>query len=169
MCWRDTKHQFYSRSIFVLHLIFLFTVGITSTRARKTLKDSEKAVLLLHNLRNLWKSNLLNGLKFPIQIKSSSYYRFLEFDTQQKIDELRRLEACGCLTKQSVSNAYSSLKIDVWRPILVHETEKLFMEKVIWGTRIRKVAGNNCLICLNLIFIWVIWYLMPLIIESLIS
>ena len=86
---------------------------------------------------------LIWGLLFPKQIKPSIYYRFLEFDKMDKICEFERLNLISPLTKESVTSSYKSLKFDVWKPIMEQNLEKVCMEKIVWGTNIKKVAGKE--------------------------
>lgn len=128
--------------ILIFHV--LINLGIKISKARKDLKDSEKALLLSRDANNLSFNTILKELKFPSQIKASTYYRFLDFEKKDKEQELRRLKEKGFLTSQSIKVSYNSLKQDVWKPLLIQEAEKSFMEKTIWGTRIRKSAGMSC-------------------------
>lgn len=79
---------------------------------------------------------------FPKQIKSNLYYRLLEFDRASKDDELARL--LPQITETSLKEAYRSLLHDIWKPLLEQQIEKLFLEKVVIGSQIKKVAGILC-------------------------
>ena len=129
------------RVVTLLKYASLFT-GVRTIRARKKLSNPEKALLLTQDLQESSHLFLLDGLVFPKQIKSSTYYRFLEFDQLDKNREFRRLTSLASLTEESVNLSYDSIKSEVWKPIFEQSVEKLFMEKVVWGTNIKKAAGR---------------------------
>lgn len=116
--------------------------GIKNTRHRKLLSDVEKALLLIDNLQDSSYASLINSsMVFLKQIKSNLYYRLLEFDRARKDDELARL--LPQITETSLKEAYRSLLHDIWKPLLEQQIEKLFLEKVVIGSQIKKVADTS--------------------------
>lgn len=98
-------------------------------------------MLLINDLEVSSHIELLAGMFFPKHIKKSAYYSLLDFDKSDKTKEFERLCKVVSVTKNVVKNSYEQIKEYVWKPLLQKEIEKLFMEKVIWATNIKKAAG----------------------------
>lgn len=117
--------------------------GIHLSKSKKSLTNSEKAVLLINDLEVSSHIELLAGMFFPKHIKKSAYYSLLDFDKSDKTKEFERLCKVVSVTKNVVKNSYEQIKEYVWKPLLQKEIEKLFMEKVIWATNIKKAADTS--------------------------
>jgi len=107
------------------------------------LSNSEKAVLLLHDLDVPYGTELLSGKVFPKLVKKSSYYSLLEFDKSDKKKEFERLSNIVELTADEIDNSYDQIKEHVWKPLIRKEIEKLFTEKVVWATNIKRTADTS--------------------------
>jgi len=115
--------------------------GIKKTRGRKTLLDSERALLLCNDLHKVKKP--IQKLLFPKCIKPSSYYRLLQFCNNDKEREYERLDALGHTSDDILLKAYDSLKTDVWKPLMQLDIEKLSMEKVVYSSNLKKMADTS--------------------------
>lgn len=102
------------------------------SRPKKHLKEPLRAWLLLQDLQpNL---HLLTSLQFPEEVKSSSGYVFPTFEKDQKDSKLQRLLFKTNLSENSVKAADTSLKIEIWKMLLVNEIEKSLQGKSYSGS-----------------------------------
>ena len=109
------------------------------------MSNGGKILLLLNSLRDCEQTKrdvvFVKDLKFPSQVNYTKYYRVLEFDKKDRIEEWKRLASLVPLTKDSTQNFYNELRHSLWKSCFEQNIEKLVMEKTEWAARIR-IAGN---------------------------
>ena len=66
----------------------------------------------------------------------------MQFCNNDKEREYERLDALGHTSDDILLKAYDSLKTDVWKPLMQLDIEKLSMEKVVYSSNLKKMAGN---------------------------
>ena len=102
------------------------------SRPKKHLKEPLRALLLLRDLQpNL---HLLTSLQLPEEVRSSSGYVFPTYEKDQKDCKLQRLLFKTNLSENSVKAADTSLKIEIWKTLLVNEIEKSLHGKSYLGS-----------------------------------
>ena len=100
----------------------------------------EKALVLAHHLDHPAVLVLPNNY-FPASLNAKEYYNFIDFDRIEQVSELTRLENLNYLTLSHLTASYKSISGDVWIPLIQKKIERYFMEKTVWATNLKKVAG----------------------------
>ena len=120
-------------------------VGTFHSACSRELRNEEKLVMLLHDLKSKPQAaphyQALSNQMFPRAFALKECYRFLEFETEDKVSELERLiSVCNV---GLLSTHYQQVKNEVWKSHYQTKIEKLHLEKVSISSNISNLAGMN--------------------------